>query len=127
MGAQEHTYLEGTTFTHAFAHSDNPYDNQDLLSYNGPCVLKVAFADGIYQGNQFENEVYLQNGVLSESSGCVLGDANGDEILNVLDVVTTVNAVLCGNGCYEACIDINGDGVLNVLDIVQLVTLVLGN
>jgi len=127
MGAQEHTYLEGTTFSHTFAHSDNPYDNQDLLSYDGPCVLKVAFADGLYQGNQFENGIYLQNGVLSEEGGCVLGDANGDATLNVLDVVTTVNAVLCGSACYNECIDMNGDGILNVLDIVQLVTLVLDN
>ena len=54
-------------------------------------------------------------------------DANGDATLNVLDVVTTVNAVLCGSACYNECIDMNGDGILNVLDIVQLVTLVLDN
>ena len=127
MGAQEHTYLEGTTFSHMFVHSDNPNDNQDLLSYNGSCILKIAFADGEYQGAQFEEEIFLSNGVLNDESGCLLGDANGDAVLNVLDVVTTVNAVLCGNTCYDGCIDINEDGILNVLDIVQLVTLVLDN
>ena len=31
MIASEHTYIEGTTFRHAFIHSDNPSDQQDLL------------------------------------------------------------------------------------------------
>jgi hypothetical protein len=124
MIPSEHTYAEGTTFRHIFIHSDNPSDQQNLLSYNGPCILKVAFADGEYQGNQFELEVSLSNGLVDDGSGCVLGDANGDMVLNVLDVVGTVNAVL-GNS-YDSCIDINGDGTLNVLDIVSLVNLILG-
>ena len=124
MIAFEHTYLEGTTFTHALSHSDNPYDQQDLLNNDGPCILKVAFADGEYQGNQFEINVSLSNGILDDGTGCLLGDANGDGTLNVLDVVGTVNAVL-GNS-YDSCIDINADGTLNVLDIVSLVNLILG-
>ena len=124
MIAFEHTYLEGTTFTHALSHSDNPYDQQDLLNNDGPCILKVAFADGEYQGNQFEINVSLSNGILDDGTGCLLGDANGDGTLNVLDVVGTVNAVL-GNS-YDSCIDINSDGTLNVLDIVSLVNIILG-
>jgi len=124
IGALEHTYQDGTTFTHTFAHSYDESDYQDLLLYPGPCIVKVGFADGEYQGNQFELEFSLQDGLLSEGSGCVLGDANGDGTLNVLDVVGTVNAVL-GNS-YDSCIDINADGTLNVLDIVSLVNLILG-
>ena len=124
MNASQHTYQDGTTFVHTFLHSDNPDDNQDLLSYNGSAILKIAFADGEYQGNQFQIELTLNNGVIDDGSGCLLGDANGDAILNVLDVVTTVNAVLTND--YNPCIDINSDGILNVLDIVLLVGLVLG-
>jgi len=124
MITSDHTYAEGTTFGHTFVHSDNPSDQQDLLSYNGPCVLKVAFADGEYQGNQFETIVSLANGTVDDGTGCLLGDSNGDGTLNVLDVVGTVNAVLSNS--YDACIDINADGTLNVLDIVSLVNLILG-
>ena len=55
------------------------------------------------------------------------GDINGDQTLNVLDVVLTVNNVLCldGGDCYDACADMNEDGVLNVLDVVILVNIVL--
>ena len=124
MSASEHTYQDGTIFSHTLLHSDNEGDNQDLLTYNGPCVLKIAFADGEYQGNQFEIDISLANGLIDDGTGCLLGDANGDSVLNVLDVVGTVNAVL--GGTYNACIDINSDGTLNVLDIVLLVSLILG-
>ena len=61
-----------------------------------------------------------------DGGGCqLLGDANGDATLNVLDVVLTVNLILNGVGNYEACSDINSDNSLNVLDVILLVNLVL--
>ena len=115
--ATEHTYLEGTTFYHVFPTINQP---------DGNYVLKVGVADGEYAGYQFIEDIYLVDGLISDDAGCLTGDANGDANLNVLDVVLTVNSVLCGSDCYEACIDMNGDSVLNVLDIVILVNTVLG-
>ena len=57
-------------------------------------------------------------------SSYILGDFNGDGILDVLDVVGLVNAVL--SGTYTASGDMNQDGVLDVLDIVTLVQTILG-
>ena len=56
-----------------------------------------------------------------------LGDSNGDGIINVLDVVTTVNATLGipSENIITDAADVNGDGVINVLDIVATVNLVL--
>ena len=48
---------------------------------------------------------------------------NGDGILDVLDVVGLINAVLSGD--YTAAGDMNQDGVLDVLDIVTLVNTIL--
>jgi hypothetical protein len=48
---------------------------------------------------------------------------NGDEILDVLDVVVLINEVLSGS--YSAPGDMNQDGVLDVLDIVILVNTIL--
>lgn len=115
--ANEHTYLEGTTFYHTFPIIDMA---------NGSYVLKVGIADGEYTGYQIIEDIFLVDGLISDDVGCVIGDANGDTNLNVLDVVLTVNSVLCGSDCYESCVDMNGDGVLNVLDIVLLVNTVLG-
>ena len=48
---------------------------------------------------------------------------NGDGILDVLDVVSLINAVLSGS--YSAPGDMNQDGVLDILDIVTLVNTIL--
>ncbi|SVD94969.1 uncharacterized protein METZ01_LOCUS447823, partial [marine metagenome] len=55
----------------------------------------------------------------------IVGDINGDNILNILDIVSLVNLVLSGN--YDVTGDINQDGFLNILDIVSLVNLILVN
>ena len=64
-----------------------------------------------------------------DPGSCTAGDVNGDAVINVLDIVATVNFVL-GTGTPsddEACAaDMNGDGIVNVLDIVAIVNIVLG-
>ena len=54
----------------------------------------------------------------------ILGDINGDEILNVLDVILVVNMVL-GETPNDLNGDMNNDGGINVLDIVLLVNQIL--
>ena len=55
----------------------------------------------------------------------LIGDVNGDEIVNVLDIILTVNIVL-GTSELSDDADINQDGLINVLDIVSLVNIILG-
>ena len=61
--------------------------------------------------------------------GCPpLGDLNGDDTWNVLDIVNLANCVLgqnCPNIQYGCAGDMNGDGAFNVLDIVTLANCVL--
>ena len=56
----------------------------------------------------------------------VVGDINGDEIINVLDVVIIVNLIV-NNAEYNEDADLNDDGIINVLDIVLLVNLILNS
>ena len=56
----------------------------------------------------------------------ILGDLNGDGIINVLDIVTMVNIVLNG-GDYNPLADLNDDGINNILDIIQLVNIIINN
>ena len=56
----------------------------------------------------------------------IIGDINGDTIVNVLDVVVLVNLVLNGSD-YDENSDLNLDGILNVLDIVLLVNIILNS
>tara|TARA_Y100000748_G_scaffold276885_1_gene253555 strand:- start:29 stop:727 length:699 start_codon:yes stop_codon:yes gene_type:complete len=61
-----------------------------------------------------------------ESQGNSLaGDVNGDEVVNVLDVIQTVNMALGSQDPDYINADINSDGIINVLDIVSIVNIVL--
>ena len=57
-----------------------------------------------------------------------LGDANGDDSINVSDIVLLVSFILGNtNDIAECASDINEDGIINVVDVVQIVQLILGN
>ena len=64
--------------------------------------------------------------ITTESPFVFYGDVNGDEILNVLDIVLLVGMIL-GDVEEDYIGDMNQDGILNVLDIVVLVGIILGN
>jgi len=58
----------------------------------------------------------------------LMGDANGDQKVNVNDVVTTVNHILERENdvfVLEAA-DVNGDNLINVTDVVGIVNIILG-
>lgn len=52
------------------------------------------------------------------------GDLNSDGIINILDVIQTVNIIL-GQSEEVDLADLNGDMLINILDIVILVDLIL--
>ena len=52
-----------------------------------------------------------------------LGDINGDNSINIQDIVLAVNLVLSGE--YNNSADLNSDSTVDVLDIVQLVNIIL--
>ena len=54
----------------------------------------------------------------------LLGDLNGDNNLNVLDVIILVNMAL-GNTEIDLNGDMNADNGINILDVVLLVNLIL--
>ncbi len=57
------------------------------------------------------------------------GDINGDGVINVQDVVLTVNIILgktTPTGEMEHAADANGDGMINVQDVVKIVNVILG-
>ena len=77
--------------------------------------------------------VFLDCGENCDGGGepqCTAGDINADGIINVLDIVSTVNFVMGvatptdDEGCAA---DFNQDGIINVLDIVQIVNIIINN
>ena len=55
----------------------------------------------------------------------LLGDINGDELINIQDIILTINLILANE--HNESADLNSDGIVNILDIVQLVNMILGN
>jgi len=67
---------------------------------------------------------WINEGALPESNESMLGDMNGDDNLNVLDVIIIVNMAL-GNTEIDLNGDMNGDNGVNILDVVLLVNIIL--
>ena len=55
------------------------------------------------------------------------GDVNGDGVVNVTDIVATVNYIMekPSDGFNKDAADLNGDGEINVTDIVKMVTIIM--
>ena len=74
------------------------------------------------------SNIYIQSVTIEPSEGCTTLDVNNDGLINVIDVVQTVNLVLGDTPPteWESCAaDGNSDGIINVLDVVLLVNYIL--
>ena len=79
----------------------------------------------------------LENGGTLSGSGTlngypleeVLGDINGDYLLNVLDIVFIVDLILAPGypADYYEIADMNEDYVINIYDIILILNIILGN
>ena len=115
----------------------NPIYDQQQLNY-----LEQESYEIIIDGNLIENDNDISYLIINSNSTIpqaiipinveytnesgLTGDINGDQIVNILDVVVLVNIVLSGQE-YDENADINNDGVVNILDVVQLVNIVLNS
>jgi len=119
--------IDGTC-TSAYCMSDNPAgcfqtgceEGSECIVDESECVPSWCGCDGFY-GDWFCTED-CGGGSCVESG--LLGDLNGDGVINVMDIVLVVDAILHAE--YDPMGDINSDGQLNVVDIVQLINLILG-
>ena len=85
-------------------------ESNEILSYT------------IEEGSEGVSEIFTVEG-----GGCGgNGDVNDDEIVNILDVLTIVNAINDGDTSNVLeCGDANGDGIINILDIVAIINWIL--
>ena len=110
------TPLGGPPFQITDTQITDSYDwqNGDEIKY----IISVQYEYNPYWG--WANEVST---VVLPGSDCLAGDINGDELLNVLDVVTMIQLILGAD--YDSCADVNDDELLNVLDVVSLINIIL--
>ena len=89
----------------------------------------VFWDDMRSSGKEDLKNIYVQSvTVSSDNLECTLLDVNNDNVINVIDIVQTVNIILgTGPTPWESCAaDGNQDGIINVIDIVLLVNYILG-
>jgi len=80
-------------------------------------MLKIYFLLIItnlsFAGEQIQNNIFAQ----------VPGDINQDGIVNILDVIITVNYVFSGD--FNQLADLNEDSVINIVDILEIVNIII--
>lgn len=82
--------------------------------------LYLGFGTGSYfenltpDGNYAHNDMWVLNMIIS-------GDLNGDNIINILDIVELVNVILQNEMEYIEIADINSDSVINIFDLIHLI------
>ena len=107
----------GDTYDDYYMPNDgSPYPRDFIIDQNG----MIAYAN-----NEIDTEwmIYVIDELLENNSN-LIGDVNQDGIVNVLDIILTVNIVL-GNSEFSSNADINQDNLINVLDVVSLVNIIL--
>jgi hypothetical protein len=69
-------------------------------------------------GSSSQSRVFSVAWLFPEPDG-ILGDVNGDGVVNVSDILMLIVAWGPCDGCIE---DLNGDGTVNVTDIIMLIS-----
>jgi len=109
--------------------SDNQCMNHDVCwLQQGECLqwgswytwmcyeYDYSCAGGVYETDDSYCEEFQNN--------FLLGDYNLDGIINVLDVIQTIDLILTGN-IYDEIVDMNQDSIINILDVIGLIDLIL--
>ena len=91
-----------------------------IIGYDGNLLGTYSLNSGL--NSSARN--YIADVIDANYQQALVGDVNGDDMINVLDVVQLVNIILSNDNNSSG--DINADGTINVLDVVQLVNLILG-
>ena len=77
----------------------------------------------MYRGDAKRSGVYM-----ASSNNQSLGDLNSDMVLDILDIVITINIILeeiDPNNYEQWAGDLNSDSIIDILDIVMLINLIL--
>ena len=74
--------------------------------------------------NTFGSWVTFVIDLSDELNEYTLGDANADGVVNILDVIDTINFIL--SGAYDEVVDMNADGSIDITDVIQIVSIVIG-
>ena len=121
--AETYNYLKftktnGTTVTYSVEGLKLTYDNTNVTVTNVDGTATIALAE--VQDMYFSNEA---------GSDFILGDVNGDGLVNITDVTMLISYVL-NSGSVDIvteAADMNDDGSINITDVTMLINQVLNS
>ena len=90
-----------------------------ILDYDGNMIGSITLNSGV----NASAKNYIRGIIEENYQQFVLGDINGDGIVNIQDVILLINMILTGG--TDTVADINSDGIINVLDVIQIINLIL--
>ena len=107
--------------------------NKDVTWSTSDNTIATVETDGTVKGIKegvatitcasVETPTILAQCTITVKDGAMEGDLNGDDDVDVTDVVELIDMVL--GGIYDSVGDINGDGDVDVTDVVELIDMVL--
>ena len=91
-----------------------------IVGFDGIEIARITLNNGFSNGTANYIRNLLELHYITE----LTGDVNNDEIVNILDVIQTVNMVL-GLLPVNEFADLNSDGFVNIVDIITIVNIIL--
>ena len=93
----------------------------EVFQNGSPIASSTRPGEDVEEAVEFTNNssADIEIRITNLSDAVLLGDANGDGAVNLLDVVPFVQLVQ--DGQFDEAVDMNGDGVLNLLDVAPFV------
>ena len=138
------TYTQANNMANIYGSSYNETSNAPWISYNDSnwqqcwyddslsISIKYEYAKssnlagvGIWALGYDSNSAQMWGSIEDQFSIFIQGDLNGDNIVNVVDIVQLVNTILENE--YSSSMDLNNDSIVNVLDILILVNIIHDN
>ncbi len=90
-----------------------------ILDYDGNFIGSITLNSGL----TIAAKNYIIGVIEENYQQSIVGDVNGDSVVNVQDIIVLVNIIL--NGGDEDNADVNLDGIINILDVVQIINIIL--
>lgn len=125
--------------SYAWMHQSDFYSDTQSGAFrlpNGNTLITATQQETIFEIDSDGQTVWSYNGDLRSAraikygydyfTSTLTGDVNQDGMVNVSDIVITIQMVL-GEMTPSTSADLNNDGIINVLDVVLLVNIILGN
>ena len=118
-------YIEDINLSHLIIGENNSMDIIQLVPENNNFYINISNTDSnIIVANSNFNDINSSDVSFAISiQSEILGDVNGDFLVNVQDIVIAVDLAL--NNEYVNLADLNSDNYIDILDIVQLINLIL--